>query len=145
MSKLNVVLDLDSQSPVFDFNLEDDDSPMTFEIAFGARKVGDYTNLSFGYDIIENENLIEEIVRPESNVTYIRSDQGFIDFYKIEYTPNIGEDEISNYDISAWCEDDGKRYEGSYSFQIIIPGIVDPYPDGIDATPESVGREDLIE
>lgn len=144
MSKLNVTLDLDFESPKFNFDLLDDDNPFCLEIAYGAKKVEDYENLSFGYTLKENENVVTEVVRPESNVTYIRSDQEYIDFNKLEYVPSINDDEIFNFDIDAWCEDAGQRYEGTYSFQITIPAIVDPYPDGQDATPESVGKTDLI-
>jgi hypothetical protein len=145
MSKLNIVLDLDSQSPSFNFQLEDDNSPLSLEISYGARKNGDYENLSFGYSIEENENVVTEVIRPESNVTYIRSDQDFIDFHKIEYSQEVKEDEVFNYQLNAWCEESGNRYEDSYSFQIIIPGIIDPYPDGEDATPDSVGKEYLLD
>lgn len=140
MSKLNVVIDLNSESPTFDFAQVEDDRTMELEVCFGARKVGDYDNLSFGYNVTDDTGAsVVEVTKP-NNVTYIRSDQEFIDYHVLEYTPNIGDDETFNYNISAWCEDAGQRYEQTHSFQLTIPGIVDPYPDGPDATPESVGK-----
>lgn len=145
MSKLNVVLDLDAEqkSVVFEENFTE--NFIFFEICVGVRKKSDYQNLSFGYSVRKNGILLDEITRPESNVTYISSDQDFIDFYMVNCEPEIGVDKIDNYYINFWCEEGGERFEKSHSFAINVPRLVDPYPDGIDATPESVGKEYLLE
>lgn len=145
MSRLNIVLDLDLEEKTIIFEEKFDEGFMFFDICVGIRKKSDYDNLSFGYSIERNNTPLEEVFRPEPNITYICSDQEFIDFYKIDCDPEIGNTKIDNYIIDFWCEEGGVRFEKSHSFQVTVLGIVDPYPDGIDATPESVGKEHLLD
>lgn len=146
MLKLNVILDLNADSKSVSFEEDfDTDNLLLLEIAIGIRKQEDYDNLSFGYSLIRDGSLIKEVNRPEDNLIYLRSNQNFIDFNVVEHTAEIEQDKTHNYVINFWCEESGERFEGSHSFSVTIPGIVDPYPDGSDATPESVGKAYLLE
>ncbi len=80
------------------------------EIATSIKKLENYDNLSFGYQLKSNGDVVNEITKPDPNVIYISSDQEFIDIQLLELTPE------SDHELTFWCEEGGKRSEETLTF-----------------------------
>lgn len=80
------------------------------EIATSVKKLENYDSLSFGYQLKSNGIVVNEITKPDPNVTYISSDNGFIDIQLLELDPE------TDHELTFWCEESGIRSEETFTF-----------------------------
>jgi hypothetical protein len=113
MANLKIFTNLETK--LIDFESEFSFFLEELEIEFSIPKESNYNHLSFGF-ILESEGVqIEQQSFPIENVTYIGSDQEFMERSLIEI--NAG----TTYNISFWCEESGERFENSYAFTTPSP------------------------
>ena len=72
--------------------------------------VVEFTNLKFGYELRQADNIKKYGVFPPPGVRYIRSDQPYLVVERLTLRPEV------EYTLWLWCENAGQRFETEYSF-----------------------------
>lgn len=110
MSTLNVLYSALTES--FDFNFIEL-NPYYCDIFAGIKKhvdVIEFDNLKFGYELIKLNEVVASRIWPDPGVTYIRTDQEILDGDRVNWEPS------TEYTLTVWFENWGKRYKGQLSF-----------------------------
>lgn len=110
MSTINVLYS--ALTETFDFQ-KIDLSPYYADIFAGIKKHLDvipFSGLSFGYELIKNNEIISSRMWPKSGVTYVQTDQEIIDGDRVFWEPN------TEYTLKVWFNNWGQYYEGIDTF-----------------------------
>lgn len=110
MSTINVLYSAVSEN--FDFQ-KIDLNPYYVDIYAGIKKHVDviqFSNLSFGYELVQGESIVSSRTWPDEGVTYIQTDQEIIDGERVDWLPN------TEYTLKVWFNNWGKYYEGFDTF-----------------------------
>lgn len=83
-----------------------------------------FSDLKFGMSLSVNEEIIFEKSCPEEGQSFLSSDQEFLDVFVFNQV-RFGE----TYSLYVWAENDGIRWESTFSF--IPPVPEQPYPSWI--------------
>lgn len=110
MSTINVLYS--ALTETFDFQ-KIDLSPYYADIFAGIKKHLDvipFSGLSFGYELIKNNEIISTRTWPPPGLTYIQTDQEIIDGERVQWEPD------TEYTLKVWFKNWGQYYEGSDTF-----------------------------
>ena len=116
MLKIKILVDIDSNISINFLKdlINHSNLPNAFsgecEISVSIKKSTNYDNLSFGYQLKNNNIIINEIEKPDPNTLYIRSDQEFIDIQLLDLLSE------NDYELIFWCEESGKKSEEIFTF-----------------------------
>lgn len=120
MSRIDVLYSAVTET--FEFQ-ENDLSPDYVDIFAGIKKHVDvilFNNLSFGYELKKNEQVISSKTWPEPGVVYLETDQEILDGDRVNWEPS------TEYKLIVWFNNWGQHYSGEHV--IITP---DPIPYNI--------------
>lgn len=110
MSTINVLYSAVTET--FDFQ-KTNLSPNYADIFAGIKKHLDiipFSDLSFGYELILNGQVVSARSWPDPGVTYVQTDQEIIDGDRVEWLPE------TEYTLKVWFNNWGQYYEGSDTF-----------------------------
>jgi len=75
----------------------------------------EFKNLSFGYELRQNENIKSYGVYPPANTKYVRSDQEYLVSVRLNTQPN------ETYELFLWAENNSTRIEKTFELNIPKP------------------------
>lgn len=121
---MKLIADLNSKSWLFDFNgfdLYSDYADIFISFTNGTKRSITFSNLSFGLDVLFNENVIGGDSFPKGNAKYVETDQEYLESVRIiGFRPN------RTFYFNVWAENDGFRFEDN--IEVFIPIPEQPYP-----------------
>lgn len=81
--------------------------------------VVEFTNLKFGFELRQDDNIKQYGVFPPAGVKYIRTDQDYVEVVRLKFKPD------QTYTLWLWCENNAQRFE--HEFQLETPVPDQPY------------------
>lgn len=120
MSIIKAVDDLVSR----DWEFEEVDLHPTYadlQISFTkGTPIVEFDNLSFGYELLLNDEIVSTGTYPPANIKYVRSDQPYLISIRLTFIPD------ETYSLKVWAENGGEYFEDIHVFSSPIPS--QPYP-----------------
>jgi len=80
----------------------------------------EFTNLSFGFELRKDGEVIDSHTWPLEGVRYRRTDQTYLVTHRLKFTPE------TEYELFVWAENAGIRAEKAHTFT--TPRPAQPYP-----------------
>lgn len=96
----------------WEFDIQPESNQPLLEVGFEKTK---FKNLSFGYTVLKNNQIILQKAYPKPGVKYVSTDQKYIVAERL----NLKSDEEAM--IAFWAENDNQRYEDSITFTVPRP------------------------
>lgn len=117
---MKIVLDLTRE--IWDFDLSEilkgytPSDEVVFDFVDNGNSYVEFKDLSFGFLIKEDENILYDVSFPAENVKYISTDQDYLENYFID-----GLVPEKKYVIEVWAINDNKHFSDFVSFTMPKP------------------------